>query len=80
MKKKPRVYQENVKTRHTAHWDWDYLTWEQIEQRLKEAGVDEDKQIKQNGKLQKDRHSTYGIWIGLGLLIIAALVLAVIFR
>ena len=44
MKKKPRVIQEDVKAKHTAHWDWDYLTWEEIEQRLSEAGIGEDQQ------------------------------------
>ncbi len=80
MKKKPRIFQEDVKTRHTAHWNWDYLTWEEIEQRLKEAGVEEDKKTTQNGKPPKKRRSTYGIWIGLGFLAVTALVVLVIFR
>ena len=74
MKKKPHVIQEDVKTRHTAHWDWDYLTWEEIEQRLKEAGISENKQFVQNQKLRKKRQITYVVWIGLGLLIVAVLV------
>jgi len=45
MKKKPHVIQEDVKTRHTAHWDWDYLTWDEIEYYLKETGVGEDQKI-----------------------------------
>mgnify|MGYP000417493669 CR=1 FL=1 len=53
MKKKLRVYQEQTKTRHTAHWDWDYLTWKEIEQRLSEAGIREDKQSVKNKKSYK---------------------------
>jgi hypothetical protein len=80
MQRKMRIYQEEVKTRHTAHWDWDHLTWEEIEHRLKEAGVGEDKEITDNGKARKIRRSTYGIWFGFGLLIVATLVLVVIIR
>ena len=80
MKRKLRIYQEGVKTRHTAHWDWDYFTWEEIEQQLKEAGVGEVKEIGVNGKTRKIRRSTYGIGFGIGLLIAVALVLVAIFR
>ena len=80
MKKKPRVYQEDVKTRHTAHWDWDYLTWKEIEHRLKEAGVGEDKQITQIGNSRKKQWSMYIIWIVLGLLIVSVLVLVMSLR
>jgi hypothetical protein len=75
MKKKPRVYQEDVKTRHTAHWDWDYLTWKEIERRLKEAGVEEDQAISPHRRSRKKRWSHYHIWIGFGVLIIAVVVL-----
>ena len=80
MKKKRRVYQEEAKTRHTAHWDWDYLSWEEIERRLKEAGVKEEKRTPPIGKIHKKRRATYGIWIGLGLLAVAMLMLWVIIR
>ena len=80
MKRKLRIYQEDAKTRHTAHWDWDYLTWEQIEQQLKAAAVGEVKEIRGNGKTRKIRRSTYGIGFGIGLLIVAALVLVAIIR
>jgi hypothetical protein len=80
MKRKLRIYQEDAKTRHTAHWDWDYLTWEEIEQRLKAAGVGEVKEIRGNGKTRKIRRSTYAIGFGIGLLIVAALVLVAIIR
>jgi uncharacterized membrane protein YukC len=80
MKRKLRIYQEDVKTRHTAHWDWDYFTWEEIEQQLKEAGVGEIKEIRKNGKTRKIRRSTYGIGFGVGLLIAAVLVLVAIIR
>ena len=50
MKKKPHVILEDVKTKHTAHWDWDYLTWKEIEQRLSEAGNAEVKQTVNNEK------------------------------
>jgi uncharacterized membrane protein YukC len=75
MKKKLRVYQEDVKTRHTAHWDWDYLTWEEIEQRLKEAGVEEDQPISNNRMSHKKQWFRHYIWIGVGLLIVAVMVL-----
>ncbi len=74
MKKKPHVIREDVKTRHTAHWDWDYLTWKEIEHRLREAGIGEDKKSVQNKKPRKNRLLTYSVWIGLGLLIVAVLV------
>ena len=80
MKKKRRVYQEEAKTRHTAHWDWDYLSWEEIERRLKEAGVKEEKRTPLIGKIHKKRRATHGIWIGLGLLAVAMLLLWVMIR
>jgi hypothetical protein len=35
-KRKFKVYQDEVKTRHTSHWDWDYLSTEEIEALLDE--------------------------------------------
>jgi hypothetical protein len=32
--KKTRVYAEDVKTQHTTHWDWDYMTQAQIDQMI----------------------------------------------
>ena len=29
--KKKRVYIEDTKARHTTHWDWDYLSREELE-------------------------------------------------
>jgi len=80
MKRKLRIYQEDVKTRHTAHWDWDYFTWKEIEQRLKKAGVAEAKEFGANGKPREIRRSMCGIGFGLVLLIAAALVLVTIIR
>jgi hypothetical protein len=80
MKRKLRIYQEDAKTRHTAHWDWDYFTWGEIEQQLKEAGVGEVKEISGNGKTRKIRRSTYGIGFGIASLIVAAVVLVAIIR
>jgi hypothetical protein len=74
MKKKKRIFQENIKTQHTDHWNWDYFTAEEIEERLKEAGVGPYKKAANGVK----RRSAYSIWIGLGLLILAAVVLVVI--
>ena len=74
MKKKPDVIKEAVKTKHTAHWDWDYLTWKEIEQRLSEAGISKDKQIIKSKKSYKKLKIIYAFWIGLGLLIIGLLV------
>lgn len=68
-KKKPRVYEENVKTRHTAHWDWDYLPWKEIERRLKEAGLNGEERVVQDRKHRR----RYIIWIAFGLLILAGL-------
>ncbi len=78
MKKKPQVIQEDVKTKHTAHWDWDYLTWKEIEQRLSETGFGEDKETVKNEKSTKKRPFIYAVGIGLGL-IIAALFIWVAF-
>ena len=69
MKKKPRVIQEDVKAKHTAHWDWDYLTWEEIEQRLSEAGIGEDQQTVTTEKSTTQRKLVYAVWVGSGLLI-----------
>ena len=74
MKNKPHVIQEDVKTRHTAHWDWDYLPWKEIEQQLSEAGISEEKQIVKNEKLYKKRKLIYAVGIGSGLLMVALLV------
>ena len=74
MKKKPHVIQEDVKTKHTAHWDWDYLTWKEIEQRLSETGIGKDKQTVKNEKSHKKRKFIYAVGIGLGLLVGAVLV------
>ena len=80
MKKKPRVYQEKAKIRHTAHWDWDYLSWEEIERRLKEAGVGPYRKAANGGKKFATQRSAYGIWIGIGLLILAAVLSVLILR
>ena len=74
MKKKPHVIQEDVKTRHTAHWDWDYLTWKEIEQRLSDAGVGEVSKTVKNEKSSKKRQLVYAVWVGSGLLVIGLLV------
>jgi hypothetical protein len=74
MKKKPHVIQEDVKTKQTAHWDWDYLTWKEIEQRLSETGIDEDKETVKNEKSSKKRQFMYAVGSGLGLIIAALLV------
>ena len=75
--KKARVFKEDVKTRHTAHWDWDYLPWKEIERRLKEAGVREDERVARNGKHFGQGRRRYVIWIAFGLLILAGVLLAV---
>ena len=80
MKKKLRVYQEYVETRHTAHWDWDYLTWKEIEDRLEGAGACKEKQIAQTVKSHKQRKSMFGIWVGIGLLVVTVLVLVIMIR
>ena len=77
MKKKLRVYQEEAKTRHTAHWDWDYLTWQEIEHRLNQAGVTRDPQFAEVRNPRKNRWSRFGIWVGLGILVVIVLVMAV---
>jgi hypothetical protein len=74
MKKKLHVIQEDVKTKHTAHWDWDYLTWKEIEQRLRDAGIGEDQQPVKNEKSIKKRQLVYAVWVGSGLLIVGLLV------
>jgi hypothetical protein len=78
MKKKKRIFQENIKIQHTAHWNWDYFTAEEIEQRLKEAGVGPYKKASAGVKNLGTRRSAYGIWIGICLLILATVLLVVI--
>lgn len=34
--KKFKIYHDEVKDRHTSHWDWDYLSTEEIEALLDE--------------------------------------------
>ncbi|MGD8291690.1 MAG: hypothetical protein PVF37_08285 [Desulfobacterales bacterium] len=80
MKKKLRVYKEDAKTRHTAHWDWDYLSWEEIENHLNEAGIGENNQPSQSAKFRKKRRFVPFIWIGLGLLIVVMLMWVAIWR
>lgn len=80
MKKKLRVYQEDAKTRHTAHWDWDYLSWGEIENQLNEAGIGKNNQPSQSAKFRKKRRLALVIWIGLGLLILAVLMWVAIWR
>ena len=74
MKKKPRIIREDVKAKHTAHWDWDYLTWEEIEQRLSEAGIEDNKQTLKNKKSTIKQKIVYAVGVGLGLLIVGLLV------
>ena len=33
---KPRIYQEDAKTRQTSHWDWDYLPLSTLERLTRE--------------------------------------------
>ena len=75
MKKKPHIIREDAKAKHTAHWDWDYLTWEEIEQRLSDAGIDDNKQTLKNKNYTKKRKFIYATGVGLGLLIVGLLVL-----
>jgi len=77
-KKNLRVYKEDVKTRHTAHWDWDYLPWKEVERRLQEADIKVEGNVAQNGKYLGEGHRRAVIWIAFGLLILAGLLLAVI--
>jgi hypothetical protein len=78
--KKLRVYKEDAKTRHTAHWDWDYLSWEEIEKKLDEAGIGKNTQPSQSAKSRKKRRLAQMIWIGLVLLIVTVLVWVAIWR
>lgn len=77
--KKLRVYEEDVKTRHTAHWDWDYLPWKEVERRLQEGGIIVEERVAQKGRyIGGGRRRAAVVWIGLGLLILAGVLLAVI--
>lgn len=35
-KKQWKIYQEEAKTRQTSHWDWDYMSREELEAAMKE--------------------------------------------
>lgn len=58
--KKFKIYQEEVKERHTSHWDWDYLSTEEIEalmdeQRQREAATRAAAQTGQSGLITRLR-------------------------
>ena len=38
--RKPRIYQEEAKTRQTSHWDWDYLPVATLERLARDASAD----------------------------------------
>lgn len=40
-RRKPAVYEEQVKTAHTTHWDWDYLHREEIDQLFRDRAREE---------------------------------------
>jgi hypothetical protein len=31
MNQKKKIFEEHIKTRHTTHWDWDYLPLRELE-------------------------------------------------
>jgi len=78
MKKKLRVYQENVKTRHTAHWDWDYLTWQEIEDRLQKKKVAAHQPTNARAMSGHRRRSAHVILFVAGLLAFVALGLVIV--
>lgn len=56
--KKFKIYQDEIKTRHTSHWDWDYLSTEELEalmdeQREREAAAREAVQAGQSGLIAR---------------------------
>jgi hypothetical protein len=79
-RKKLRVYKEDVKTQHTAHWDWDYLPWKEIERRLKEAGVHQEESSIRSGKHPKEGRRRTLLWIAFGLILLAGLLLVLMTR
>ena len=36
-RKKPRIHFEQVKARHTSHWDWDYLPHSELEKLMQSS-------------------------------------------
>lgn len=43
-KKKPRIHYEQVKARHTSHWDWDYMPHSELEKLLQTSESPPDRQ------------------------------------
>ena len=74
-KKKPRVYVEKAKLRHTTHWDMDYLTNEEVNSLygLGPPGSPEPARDEPLSRKHAGRKRT--LVIGVALIVITALVL-----
>ena len=75
---KPRVYQEDAKTRQTSHWDWDYLPLKTLERLARERPtVSPDAETRQD-PLNQRRIALICIAVGTllltGLLVVLAFV------
>ena len=66
-KKNLKVFKEDVKMQHTAHWDWDYLTHAQIDARLKNA----QPETESVEPVQARRRGHIWIWIVTAIVFIA---------
>ena len=71
IRKKPHVYMEKVKLRHTTHWDMDYLSNEEVDVLY---GLDsEDAPFAPQNIPQTTRKVRWPLIIGVGVALISAL-------
>ncbi len=74
---KPRIYQEEAKTRQTSHWDWDYLPVATLERLARDAAVDPPDGPRPSAALGRQKRALIclaaGILTIVGLLVLLAL-------
>lgn len=65
MPKQMKLYQEEAKTRHTSHWDWDYMTTAEFNTLMREQ-----QQHRERTEAHSRRRQRL-IQVGAGLLVVA---------
>lgn len=74
---KPRIYQEEAKTRQTSHWDWDYLPLKTLERIAREK-----RPVSRNGESRQgpaNRRQLALVCIAAGALLLAGLLAALVY-
>lgn len=54
-KKQWKIYQEEAKTRQTSHWDWDYMSREELETAMKEQRPRDRNQEENSSSVESDK-------------------------